>query len=75
MKNIAGKRVREARIRNNPKLTQEQLAVKLQMQDWKIDRGGIAKIETGIRQVTDIELVKIAKALNVSVTWLLGIEK
>ena len=36
---------------------------------------GIAKIEIGVRQVTDIELVKIAKALNVTVTWLLGGEK
>lgn len=75
MKNLVGKKVKEARFRNSPKMTQEQLAIKLQMQDWNIDRGGIAKIETGIRQVTDIELVKIAKTLNVTILWLLGIEK
>ena len=75
MKNLVGKRVREARNNKSPKITQEQLATKLQMQDWNIDRGGIAKIEAGIRQITDIELVKIAKALNVSITWLLGNDK
>jgi len=72
MKNIVGQRVRKARGLSKRKLTQEQLAVKLQMQDWKINRGGIAKIEAGIRQVTDIELLKLSKALGVSASWLLG---
>ena len=38
-----------------------------------IDRAGVAKIETGIRGVLDFELVALAKALGVKVTWLLGI--
>jgi transcriptional regulator with XRE-family HTH domain len=75
MRNIVGKRVKEARILAEPKLTQEELAIKLQMQDWSINRVGIAKIEAGIREVTDIEVVKLSKALGVTTSWLLGEKK
>lgn len=75
MRNIVGQKVKEARKIAKPKLTQEQLAVKLQMQDWEISRAGVAKIEVGIREVTDIEVLKLAKALGVTVTWLLGEKK
>jgi HTH-type transcriptional regulator, cell division transcriptional repressor len=75
MRNIVGQKVKEARNIAKPKLTQEQLAVKLQMQDWEINRAGVAKIEVGIREVTDIEVLKLAKALGVTVTWLLGEKK
>ncbi|MDE3065936.1 MAG: helix-turn-helix transcriptional regulator [Verrucomicrobiota bacterium] len=40
-----------------------------------IDRAGVAKIETGIRGVLDFELVTLAKALGVKVTWLLGVKE
>ena len=43
-----------------------------ELNHWDIDWTGVAKIEIGIWQVTDIELVKLAKALNISVSWLLG---
>lgn len=72
MKNIIGKRVKLARTRFTPRMTQQQLAVRLQLDNWDIDRSGVAKIEMGLRQVTDIELVKLAAALNVSAAWLLG---
>lgn len=75
MRNIVGKRVKEARSLAKPKLTQEQLSIKLQMQDWNINRVGIAKIEAGIREVTDVEVVKLSKALGVSTSWLLGEKK
>jgi transcriptional regulator with XRE-family HTH domain len=55
-------------------MTQAELAAKLQLDQWDIDRAGVAKIEIGIREVRDIELVKLAKALNVSASWLLGEE-
>lgn len=70
--NIVGERVKLARIRYRPKMTQYDLAAKLDLEDWGIGRSGIAKIEIGIRQVTDIEVTKLAKALNVSPSWLLG---
>jgi HTH-type transcriptional regulator, cell division transcriptional repressor len=75
MRNIVGKRVKEARILAKPKITQEQLSIRLQVQDWTINRVGIAKIEAGIREVTDVEVVKLSKALGVTTSWLLGEKK
>lgn len=72
MRNIIGKRVKLARNQIKPRMTQADLAAKLQLDQWDIDRAGVAKIEIGIREVRDIELVKLAKALNVSTSWLLG---
>lgn len=71
MRNIVGKRVKEARRLKSPRVTQARLAAKLQFEDWKISREGIAKIEIGIRQVTDKEVVMLARALNVTPQWLL----
>jgi len=70
--NLIGDRVKEARAAANPALTQEQLSKKLAKLGVSIDRAGVAKIETGIRGVLDFELVALAKALGVKVTWLLG---
>lgn len=75
VRNIIGKRVKEARLNFTPKMTQANLATKLQLDDWIITRVSIAKIESGIRQVRDYELVKLARALNVNVDWLLEGEK
>jgi len=47
------------------------LAARLQIQGIRIERSGLSKIETGRRPVTDIEAVAFAKALKVSVAWLL----
>ncbi len=70
--NLIGDRVKEARAAATPPLTQEQLSKKLAKLGVSIDRAGVAKIETGIRGVLDFELVALAKALGVKVTWLLG---
>jgi len=72
--NLIGERVKKARASAIPPLTQEELSRRLAKQGVSIDRAGIAKIETGIRGVLDFELVALAKALNVSCTWLLKIE-
>ena len=71
--NLVAERVKEARA--IAQLTQEQLSQMLIKSGVSIDRAGIAKIETGVRGVLDFELVAIAKALNVKVTWLLGIKE
>lgn len=73
MRNIVGEQVKQGR--QNLGLTQKQLATKLQLSGWKIQRSGIAKIETGLRQVTDIELIALAKELNVAVNWLLKLSE
>lgn len=72
MRNIVGPRVRQARLEHSPILTQDELATKLQRLGFEIDRVGISKIETGLRQIHDYEIVLLAKALGVSTGWLLG---
>jgi hypothetical protein len=72
MRNIVGRRVQQARKIAKPPVTQVELVARLQLQDFRIDQSGLSKIESGIRPVLDIEVVALAKALKVSVAWLLG---
>lgn len=71
MKNLIGDRVREARHRRNPKITQLDLLARLAIRGIYMESTSISKIESYKRPVTDIELVAIAEALNVSILWLL----
>jgi len=70
-KNIVGPRVRLARRERPIPLSQADLARLLQMAGLNLDRSAVAKIETGRRPVSDIELVGIAATLEVSIEWLL----
>ena len=56
-------------------MSQEKLAGRLQVMGIKIDRSAIAKVETGRRPVSDIEIAAIAKTLNVQVSWLFQAER
>ena len=71
-KNICGDRVHEARCKI--RLTQADLAARLQVNGIIIERDSISRIEIGTRFVADYELREIAKILNVTVNWLLGID-
>lgn len=73
-RNIIGEKIKIARCLSNPKITQLELSAKLQLQEVMIGDSTIGKIENGTSAVTDIQLMAFAKALNVSVLWLLGIE-
>ncbi|WP_083605451.1 helix-turn-helix domain-containing protein [Proteiniborus sp. DW1] len=73
-KNLIGNRVRQARHRVKPKVTQIDLLARLAVRGIELDKTTISKIEAKTRPVTDIELVAIADALGVSVLWLLGME-
>lgn len=73
--NIVAARVREARGKRKPPLTQDELSGQVAALKVSIDRAGISKIESGTRRVLDYELKALSKALGVSVGWLLGIEK
>jgi len=53
-KNIVGYRVRKAR--KEQKITQMELAARLQISGIKIDRPAISKLESGRRPVSDIEI-------------------
>ena len=71
-KNLVGNFVRLAREKSHPKLTQDGLAVRLQLLGWTdCDRFTVSKIELGTRRVTDFEVKLFSKALNVSADWLL----
>jgi transcriptional regulator with XRE-family HTH domain len=56
------------------RLTQDELAGKLARYAVPLDRAAIAKIENNHRRVLDFELKALARALRVSVDWLLGDE-
>ena len=71
-KNICGERVHEARCKM--RLTQSELAARLQINGIIIERDSVSRIEIGTRFVADYEIRELAKILNVSVNWLLGIE-
>jgi len=70
-KNIIGKNLRL--MRKNSKLTQEQLAAKLELNDVQLDRIAISRIESGNRFVADYEVVELAKALKITPETLLAV--
>jgi len=71
-RNIIGNRVRLARKNAKPPITQADLAARLQIKGLRVDRATISKIETGYREVSDIEAAAISEALGVSISWLFG---
>lgn len=62
-RNIIGKRIRE--IRERKKITQDQLAARLNTQGVSIDRPMISRIESQTRYLLDYEIIAIAVALGV----------
>ena len=56
------------------RVTQEQLAARLQSQGIAIDRSAISKIEAGKRPVTDLEIIAICNVLGIKVATLFGEE-
>jgi len=70
-KNIVGGRVVEARRTAKPRITQQELIARLQVQGMRLEQSALSKIEHGQRPVTDIEVVALARALKVPTGWLL----
>lgn len=71
-KNICGDRIKLARCMR--KVSQSDLAARLQVNGIIIERDSISRMEIGTRFVADYELMIIAKVLDVSVEWLLGLK-
>lgn len=67
--NICGKKV--AQHRKAMGKSQRELADALQLLGLDVDKNAIQRIEAGKRFVTDIEIVFLSKALNISVSELL----
>lgn len=69
LNNICGKRI--SLLRNNLKISQRELADRMQLTGIDIDKNAIQRIECGKRFVTDIEIVAFAKVFEVSLNDLL----
>lgn len=65
--NIVGENVKKAR--KGAKMSQQELADKLETIAVYICRGSISRIESGERTVTDIELAGLSKVLGVSIQY------
>lgn len=70
--NISGQRIREARVKAG--MSQEELAVRMQLAGLQMGQMAVSRIETGKRLVPDFELPLLADALGVTTDWLLGKE-
>ncbi len=70
-RNLVGARVESERKRQGMK--QKELLAQLQVNGIDMNASGLSKLEGQIRFVTDSELVALARILNVSVDWLLGL--
>ena len=71
--NVCGDRIRLGRAMHKPPLYQEELAIKIQLESGlDVTKDIISRIEKNKRHVIDQELRIIAKALNVSMDWLVG---
>ena len=71
-KNMCGDRIKIARAAR--KISQADLAARLQVAGVILERDSISRIESGSRYVADYEVTTIADILDVSVLWLLGRE-
>lgn len=69
--NISGHRIRVARTMQKPRLTQDDLVARMQIEGIQISKNILSRIEIGDRYVTDLELVSFAKVLKVTTSWLL----
>lgn len=62
-KNVSGERIRELRIKR--RMSQSELAARLQVEGVILERDSISRIESGARFVADYELFVFAKVLGV----------
>ncbi|MBE6563220.1 MAG: helix-turn-helix transcriptional regulator [Ruminococcaceae bacterium] len=69
LNNICGKSI--ARLRLDLKISQRELADRMQLVGIDIDKNAIQRIECGKRFVTDIELIAFSKIFEVSFDELL----
>ena len=63
VRNILGPGIR--RVREEKGWSQEDLARRLQLAGWDVDRTLIARIELRLRCITDMELLALAETMGV----------
>jgi transcriptional regulator with XRE-family HTH domain len=69
-KNISGSIIQEMRLKK--RLSQSDLAAKMQLAGVTLERDSLSRIEIGTRFVADYELLVFAKIFGVSVDRLLS---
>lgn len=72
-RNVSGERVRQKRTER--KITQAELAARVQCEGVALEQDAISRIESGQRMVQDYELRALAEVLGASMDWLAGKEK
>lgn len=72
-KNISGEQIRQLRIKS--RISQTELAAKLQAKGIMLERDSISRIESGTRFVSDYELYVFAEILGVKVADLLEMQE
>lgn len=68
-RNISGERVRQ--MRTKKRLTQSELAIRVQTTGVILEQDAISRIESGSRMVQDYELRALAEILGVTSDWLM----
>ena len=71
--NVSGERIRQLRVL--ARLTQADLAAKMQTEGAIVEQDVISRIESGRRLVTDYELLVLTRIFDTSADWLIGAEK
>ena len=71
-RNVSGERVRQKRTER--KITQAELAARVQCEGVALEQDAISRIESGQRMVQDYELRALAEVLGTSMDWLAGKE-
>ena len=64
LNNVCGKNI--AKFRMSLKISQRELADKMQLAGIDIDKNAIQRIECGKRFVTDIEIIAFTKVFNIT---------
>ena len=72
-RNVSGERVRQKRIER--KITQAELAARVQCEGVTLEQDAISRIESGQRMVQDYELRALAEVLGVTSDWLMDAEE
>ena len=71
--NVPGDRIRQLRVL--ARLSQAELAAKMQTEGAIVEQDVISRIESGRRLVTDYELLVLTRIFNTSSDWLIGADK
>ena len=71
--NVSGDRIRQLRVL--ARLSQAELAAKMQTEGAIVEQDVISRIESGRRLVTDYELLVLTRIFNTSSDWLIGADE